>query len=95
MKICYKVDATTNSTGGYEPSLLFSGVQFDRERHGSLYDRGGADSYYERGINPHWFPTGSYNGDPVTALTVYETAEYLAGYEDNQSNGGRKDWGAK
>ena len=93
MKVCYRVDSTTNSDGGYSAEILYSGVQFDRDRNGSLYDRGAADSYYERGINPHWFPAGSYNGEPVTLLTGWEKAEYLAGYEDNQANGGRKDWG--
>jgi len=30
------------------------GPQFDRERHGSLFDRGQADSYYSRQTQPHW-----------------------------------------
>lgn len=95
MDVSYTVDSTTNSDGGYSAEILYSGVQFDRDRNGSLYDRGEADSYYERGINPHWFPDGSYNGEPVTSLTGWEQVEYLNGYYENEDNGGRKDWGVQ
>ena len=67
--------------------------QFDKERHGGLYDRGRADSYYSRPRNPHWYPNGTYKGDAVEDLTPAEVAEYLAGYEDNERNGDKKDWG--
>jgi hypothetical protein len=66
--------------------------QFDRKRHGSLYDRGSADSWYSRNADPHWYPEGSYNGDPVLELTPEECNEYLAGYEHNEKFGGKKDW---
>jgi hypothetical protein len=68
------------------------GPQFDRERHGSLFDRGSADSYYGRYAQPHWFPQGSYQGDPVTKLTQAEIDEYLSGYEWNELHGDKKDW---
>lgn len=68
------------------------GVQFDRERHGGLFDRGSADSYYGRERNPHWYPLGSYNGDPVITLTKFELAEYNAGYNHNEKYGDKKDW---
>jgi hypothetical protein len=68
------------------------GPQFDRERHGSLFDRGSADSYYGRSAQPHWFPQGSYQGDPVTKLTQAEIDEYLAGYEWNELHGDKKSW---
>jgi hypothetical protein len=70
-----------------------SGVQFDRERHGSLYDRGSADSYYNRRIDPHWFPEGSYKGEKITNLTAEEIAEYQAGYDWNEQYGDKKNWG--
>lgn len=57
-------------------------TQFDREKNGSLYDRGGADAYYGRPSNPHWYPNGSYNGDPVTDLSPEEIEEYMAGFND-------------
>lgn len=68
------------------------GVQFDRERHGGLYDRGSADSYYSRPRAPHWYPEGTHNGAPVTKLTDEEIAEYHAGYDYNEDFGDKKDW---
>jgi len=68
------------------------GPQFDRKRHGSLYDRGSADSYYNRFPNPHWFPLGSYQGEAVTNLNQAEIDEYLAGYEWNELHGDKKSW---
>ena len=68
------------------------GPQFDRDRHGSLFDRGSADSYYCRPRSPHWYPEGSYRGDPVEQLNPYEIEEYLAGYEYNEQYGGKKDY---
>jgi hypothetical protein len=67
--------------------------QFDRKRHGSLYDRGSADSYYGRPRNPHWYPNGTYRGDAVVALSAEESAEYHAGYDYNEAYGDKKDWG--
>jgi hypothetical protein len=68
------------------------GPQFDRKRHGSLFDRGSADSYYGRPQDPHWFPQGSYNGEPVQSLTQAEIQEYLAGYDHNEQYGHKKSW---
>ena len=68
------------------------GPQFDRKRHGGLFDRGRADSYYSRQPAPHWHPTGSYNGSAVEELTADEVAEYLAGYQWNELHGDKKSW---
>jgi hypothetical protein len=68
------------------------GPQFDREQHGSLFDRGSADSYYSRPRDPHWYPEGSYNGNPVSELTGPEREEYLAGYDYNERFGHKKSW---
>ncbi len=65
---------------------------FDRDRNGSLYDRGCADSYYRRGRDPHWYPQGTYKGRPVRDLTEDEVAEYLAGFNANEENQFFKDW---
>jgi hypothetical protein len=73
--------------------ILKDQVQFQRDRHGSLYDRGSADSYYRRSPSPHWYPLGTGNGEPITDLTVEEIEEYYAGYEDNEKFGDKKDWG--
>lgn len=64
--------------------------QFDRERHGGLYDRGSADSYYGRPRNPHWWPHGTGNGEMITDLTPEEIAEYLDGYDYNEDQGNKK-----
>jgi hypothetical protein len=61
-------------------------------KHGSPYDRGGADSYYNRPVRPHYYPEGSYHGEEVTDLTREELDEYLRGYEDNERAGDHKDW---
>jgi hypothetical protein len=68
------------------------GPQFDRKRHGGLFDRGSADSYYGRRRDPHWWPEGSYNGQPVEQLTQDEIDEYMAGYDYNERFGDKKDW---
>ena len=68
------------------------GPQFDREQHGSLFDRGSADSYYSRPRDPHYYPEGSYNGIKVTELTEAEREEYLAGYDYNEQYGDKKSW---
>jgi hypothetical protein len=64
-------------------------------RHGSPYDRGAADSYYERGRNPHYFIGDSYNSPRVTYkdMTPDEVEAYNAGYDDNEESGEHKDWG--
>jgi hypothetical protein len=71
---------------------LLKGPQFERGRHGSLYDRGSADSYYHRPQNPHWWPNGTGNGEKITDLTDAERAEYMAGYEYNEQYGDKKNW---
>lgn len=65
-------------------------IQFDRNRHGGLYDRGSADSYYGRRKDPHWYPEGTGRGERVTDLTEEEIKEYNLGYEENTDF---KDWG--
>lgn len=65
-------------------------IQFDRNRHGSLYDRGSADSYYRRPKNPHWYPEGTGHGTKVTDLTEEEIIEYNLGFDENDDF---KDWG--
>jgi hypothetical protein len=66
--------------------------QFDRSRHGSLYDRGSADYYYGRPRQPHWYPNGTGNGARVEDLTGEEWEEYMTGYDDAEERGDRKDW---
>lgn len=56
------------------------------KRHGGPYDRGGADSYYRRPYNPHYFLGASYNSRLVklSEMTAKEIADYTAGFRDNE-----------
>jgi len=69
------------------------GPQFVRDRHGSLYDRGSADSYYDRSPNPHYGGVGGDSGDRVAVTDEESVAEYMAGYRYNEQYGDKKDWG--
>jgi hypothetical protein len=68
------------------------GPQFDRKRHGGLFDRGSADSYYGRGRDPHWYPEGTGNGNKISNLNPSELQEYNAGYDYNEQYGDKKSW---
>ena len=63
-------------------------------RHGSPYDRGAADSYYQRPFNPHYFTGATYSSDRVNEeqMTPEEIAEYRAGWQDNEASQNFKDW---
>ena len=75
-----------------QESFLIVNPQFDRERHGALWDRGSADSYYGRGRNPHRGGVGGNSGPRIETLTVREKQEYMAGYDYNEELGDKKDW---
>jgi len=55
--------------------------QFDRERNGSLYDRGAADSYYRRPRDPHHCACSPPM--KIVDLTKEEIFEYHLGYTEN------------
>jgi hypothetical protein len=65
--------------------------QFQR-KHGSLYDRGSADSHYGRMPNPHYGGVGGDTGPRVEVYDESSVAEYLAGYEYNEQSGMKKDY---
>lgn len=71
---------------------VLKGWQFDRERHGSLFDRGSADSYYGRSQDPHYGGVGGDSGQRVAVTDPASVAEYLAGYEYNELCGDKKSW---
>jgi hypothetical protein len=72
---------------------VLKGPEFVRKQHGSLFDRGSADSYYGRRQDPHYGGVGSDFGDRVDVTDADSVAEYLAGYEYNERFGDKKDWG--
>lgn len=63
--------------------------------HGSPFDRGGADSYYRRGFDPHWYPGGTYQGERIEMIDMSpeEIVAYTKGYNENEEAGDFKDWG--
>lgn len=63
-------------------------------RHGGPYDRGSADSYYQRGYEPHYYTGATYSTPRVDAdkMTAEEIAAYKAGYEENEAARNFKDW---
>jgi hypothetical protein len=69
------------------------GQQWVRGTHGCLFDRGSADSYYGRMPNPHYGGVGGDSGPRVEVTDPESVAEYLAGYEDNEQFGDKKNYG--
>ena len=64
------------------------------QRHGGPWDRGSADSYYGRPRRPHWFTGDSYSSQEVLAAPgTNEWEAYNAGYDWNERQGLKKDWG--
>jgi hypothetical protein len=64
------------------------------KRHGGPFDRGGADSYYRRGENPHYYKGGTSTSERVEEkdMTKEEIDAYLAGYNENESFGHFKEY---
>ena len=53
-------------------------------KHGSPFDRGGADFYYHRSFDPHYWPKGTGHGTRVEQkdMSLTEQAEYLLGWTE-------------
>ena len=72
----------------------FEGQLYD-QRHGGPFDRGSADSYYNRPFNPHFY-VGATATSPrieMECMTAEEITAYTAGYRYNEQFGDKKDWG--
>lgn len=71
----------------------YKGFIYDN-RHGGPFDRGSADSWYDRGISPHYYTGDTAVSDRVeeSNMTEKEIADYLAGYQYNEEMGGKKDY---
>jgi hypothetical protein len=63
-------------------------------KHGGPYDRGSADSYYERDENPHYYVGATYTSERVdiTDKNSVEYKEYMLGYTQNERIGSHKKW---
>ena len=73
--------------------IEFNGKEYD-SRHGGAFDRGSADSHYNRPRDPHYYAGATYRSNQV--LEVMMTAElveaYHAGYDYNERFGDKKEW---
>jgi hypothetical protein len=76
-----------------EYEVEFNGIKYV-QKHGNPFDRGSADSYYHRKINPHYWPKGTGHGTMVEGrdMTPAEIVAYMAGYEWNEKFGDKKEW---
>ena len=65
------------------------------DRHGGPYDRGGADSYYRRRFNPHYFVGDTNQSERIEEddMTEEEIEAYRAGFNENEKLGNFKDYG--
>jgi hypothetical protein len=61
-------------------------------RHGGVYDRGSADAWYGREVNPHYFTGGTYQSTKIEEVDMSEEeiAAYMAGY--NETAFAQKEW---
>ena len=83
--------------------FTYKGIDYDvtfekseTVRHGGPFDRGSADSYYRRGLQPHYYVGASITSERVEKddMTGQELLEYYAGFEYNETvNQDWKDWG--
>lgn len=73
--------------------IEFNGKTYD-STHGGAFDRGSADSWYDRGRNPHIYPNGTGNEPriPMNMMSEEEINAYHAGYDYNEKFGGKKSW---
>lgn len=65
--------------------------QYDKS-HGSYFDRGSADSHYDRPMSPHRGGVGGESGPRIEAVREADIQAYLAGYEYNEQFGDKKNW---
>lgn len=65
-------------------------------RHGSPFDRGQADSFYQRGFDPHYYTGDTYASERISRISVeYGTEEYRAykeGFDQNEKDCNFKGW---
>ena len=71
----------------------FNGQLYD-QRHGGPFDRGAADSYYNRPFDPHYYvgATAITERVELAAMTAEDIVAYAAGYRYNEQFGDKKLW---
>lgn len=75
------------------PTLANAKDRYD-QRHGGPFDRGSADSWYNRGVDPHYFTGDTHQSERigVDQMTAEEIDAYVTGYRWNEEFGGKKDY---
>jgi hypothetical protein len=73
--------------------ITYNGKEYNN-RHGGPFDRGSADSWYSRGIQPHYYVGDTHASTRLEEVDMSEkeVADYLAGYQYNEQYGGKKEW---
>jgi hypothetical protein len=63
-------------------------------RHGGAFDRGRADSYYNRLRSPHYFAGATLESTEIheVMMTAEQIEAYHAGYDWNERYGDKKCW---
>jgi len=71
----------------------YNGKTYD-DRHGGPFDRGAADSYYGRGLKPHFYRGATMLSDRIEKedMTDEQLEAYYAGYRYNEDLGHYKEW---
>ena len=71
----------------------YKGIEYN-DRHGGPFDRGSADSWYGRPIDPHYYTGGTATSTRIDLIDMSkkEIEDYLAGYNWNEEFGGKKDY---
>tara|TARA_R100001015_G_C4628530_1_gene188724 strand:+ start:2389 stop:2619 length:231 start_codon:yes stop_codon:yes gene_type:complete len=73
----------------------FSSKTWNQVRgYGSPFDRGSADSYYDRPFNPHYnkWVNGKFVKVLRANMTNFEVDEYYTGYIENEKLGHKKEY---
>jgi hypothetical protein len=72
---------------------MYKGVEYN-DRHGGPFDRGSADSWYSRPIDPHYYVGDTHTTTRIDLVDMSkkEIEDYLAGYNYNEEFGGKKEY---
>ncbi len=62
------------------------------DKHGSCFDRGGADYYYGRNPRPHKGGVGGDSVPRIEELSPEEIADYMRGFEEAEKDGYQKQY---
>jgi hypothetical protein len=73
----------------FDTTVEFQGKVYD-QRHGGPFDRGSADSYYNRPRRPHYFTGGTYQSQEILLESGPAYDAYMAGYDFNEQYGDKK-----